>query len=72
VWIKDILVEKVHEYQPEAARSHRTIIRKIAPNQEQTIKLRSSYRHPSEPKGNIKKSDRNNLNFIMNELHCGY
>jgi hypothetical protein len=34
VWIKDILVEKVHEYQPEAARSHRNIIRKIAPNKE--------------------------------------
>ncbi len=34
VWIRDIKVEKVHEYHPYAAKSHKKIVRKIHPNKE--------------------------------------
>lgn len=71
LWIKDILLERVHEYHPYDAKSHRKIIRKINSNSEQIIKLRSSYKHPSEPK-ELKVDKKNTLNFILSEINCGH
>lgn len=34
LWIKDILLERVHEYHPYDEKSHRKIVRKINPNSE--------------------------------------
>ena len=68
LWIKDILIEKPHEYHPYQAKSHRQIVRKIQPNSEQIIKLRSSYKHPSEPKEQ-KVDNKNSLKFILSEIY---